>query len=368
MKVLLLGDASNYHHTLSVGLAARGHDVTVASDGSRWMNTGRDIDLTRRPGKLGGALLWAKLNTLLTADLRGYDVVQLVSPSFVQLRPQRLIKLFRRLKRNNGAVYLTALGTDSHLVRNLLGPDPALAYSEWHDSCGPSAWSSTPAAERDQWLAPELADYTDELYAGLDGAVTALYEYHRIAAAETPGLPLAYGGIPVEVPGAPLRERDFNWPLTVMLAAHRGREAEKGADILAELFRQLDADLPGRLRLWTPENVPYSQFVGLLDRADIVVDQLYSYTPATTALLAMARGAVTVTGGEEDFYRFIGEDSLRPIINPDPRDIDATYNNIKSILTRPGALAQMGAQGPEFVRRHNSPEVVAERFEKFWQR
>lgn len=366
MKVLLLGDASNYHHTLAGGLAALGHDVTVASDGSRWMDTQRDIDLSRRPGKLGGAMLWLKLNTLFAYDLKGYDVVQLVSPSFVQLRPQRLIRLFRHLKRDNGAVYLTALGTDSHLVRNLLGPKPALAYSEWHDSRGPSAWSTIAAAERDKWLAPELADYTDEFYAGLDGAVTALYEYHRITAAETSDLPLAYGGIPVEIPESDLRKRDFARPLTVMLAAHRGREAEKGADILADLFKRLDSALPGRLQLWQPENVAYAQFTGLLDRADIVVDQLYSYTPATTALLAMARGAVIVSGGEEDYYDFIGEPSLRPILNPDPRDIDATYNNIYRALTDAEALARMSAEGPEFVRRHNSPVTVARRFEQFW--
>ena len=368
MKVLLLGDASNYHHTLAEGLAALGHDVTVASDGSRWMNTRRDVDLSRRSGKLGGALLWLKLNTVLASDLRGYDVVQLVSPSFVRLRPQRLIKLFRRLKRDNGAVYLTALGTDSHLVRNLLGPRPALAYSEWHDHRGPSAWSATVEAERDQWLAPELADYTDEFYSGLDGAVTALYEYHRIAAAETPELPLAYGGIPVEIPDRKHRKRDFSAPLTVMLPAHRGREAEKGADLLADLFRQLNAALPGRMKLWQPENVPYAQFVGLLDRADIVVDQLYSYTPATTALLAMARGAVAVTGGEEEYYSFIGEREMRPILNPDPRDLEATYNNMYKALADPAALRRMSAEGPRFVERHNSPTVVAKRFEDFWSR
>ena len=368
MKVLLLGDASNYHRALATGLSGLGHDVTVASDGSRWMDTARDIDLSRRPGKLGGALLWLKLNTVLASDLRGYDVVQLVSPSFVQLRPQRLIKLLRRLKRDNGAVYLTALGTDSHLVRNLLGPRPALAYSEWHNEHGPSAWSATPGAERDQWLAPELADYTDEFYNTVDGAVTALYEYHRIAEAESPRLPIAYGGIPILIPDTRLRLRDFAAPLTVMMPAHRGREAEKGADVLRELFMRLDSDQPGRLKLWQPENVPYSQFTGLLDRADIVVDQLYSYTPATTALLTMARGAVAVSGGEEDFYRFIGEPVLRPIINPDPRNIEDTYNNISRLLAEPAELARMAAQAPEFVARHNSAEGVARRIEKFWLR
>ena len=47
MKILLLGDYSNYHRALSLALRKLGHDVTVASDGSRWMDTGRDIDLSR---------------------------------------------------------------------------------------------------------------------------------------------------------------------------------------------------------------------------------------------------------------------------------------------------------------------------------
>ena len=54
-NILLLGDYSNCHRTLATGLRALGCTVTIASDGSRWMNTHRDIDLSRADGKLGGA-------------------------------------------------------------------------------------------------------------------------------------------------------------------------------------------------------------------------------------------------------------------------------------------------------------------------
>ena len=80
MKVLLMGDGSAYHANLATALRAMGHSVTVASDGTRWMNTARDIDLARRPGKLSGALLWLRLSQLDAKRLRGYDVVQLSSP------------------------------------------------------------------------------------------------------------------------------------------------------------------------------------------------------------------------------------------------------------------------------------------------
>ena len=36
MKILLLGDYSNVHATLALGLRALGHKVTLASDGDTW--------------------------------------------------------------------------------------------------------------------------------------------------------------------------------------------------------------------------------------------------------------------------------------------------------------------------------------------
>jgi len=60
MKILLLGDASNYHVALAKGLRTLGHDVTVASNGSKWMKTPRDIDLYRHEHMLCGALLYAR--------------------------------------------------------------------------------------------------------------------------------------------------------------------------------------------------------------------------------------------------------------------------------------------------------------------
>lgn len=145
MKVLLMGDGSAYHANLAIALRGMGHDVTVASDGTRWMQTERDIDLSRSKGKLGGALLWMRLSGIDARRLKGYDVVQLSSPGFAPLRPKRLRVLFDRLKRDNGIVCLTALGTDSVYVRHcLFAKPPVLRYSEWKVGSERTPWSYTP--------------------------------------------------------------------------------------------------------------------------------------------------------------------------------------------------------------------------------
>ena len=81
MKILLIGEYSNVHNTLAHGLRELGHTVTVISNGDFWKNYPRDIDVSRRPGKLGGVLLLAKIYALLPR-MRGYDIVQFTNPVF----------------------------------------------------------------------------------------------------------------------------------------------------------------------------------------------------------------------------------------------------------------------------------------------
>lgn len=370
MKILLLGDASNYHRALSAGLAALGHDVTLASDGGAWMRTGRDIDISRtRAGKLSGAIYWLKLRSMLARDLRGYDVVQLVSPSFVELRPSRLRPLFDRLVAANGSVFLTALGTDSTYVRVLTGPNPPLRYSEWHAGPEMSAWSRTPEARFDAWTSRELASYTDYVYDRVDGVVSALYEYHEVVRAARPDLPLAYGGLPIDlsaIPAAPGRSAADTFK--IYLAAHRGREQEKGADILFPLVRAFAADHSREVSLLTPPNMPYADFLRFLGRTDLIVDQLYSYTPATSALLAMASGALAVTGCEPEYMRFIGESAPLPIINPSPQAPEAFLSELERLLREPERTADMRVAARAFVEKHHAAPTVAARFIDFWNK
>ena len=283
MKILLLGDASNYHVALAKGLRTLGHDVTVASNGSKWMKTPRDIDLYRHEHMLSGALLYARMSTVLASRLKGYDIVQMVSPGFVDLRPSLLERILRRLRRDNGALYLSALGTDAAFVRNLIGPHPALGFSEWREGNALSPWAKSPEAQLDKWLKKKLQQYNDLFYNTVDGVVSALYEYHKVIEAEYPHVPMVYGGIPVDRDPLPaMRIRPDGEKVKILYAVHRSRVAEKGADKLRPLLDRLVEEMPQDVEIVAPPNMPYLDFIRALADADMVCDQLYSYTPATT--------------------------------------------------------------------------------------
>ncbi|MDE6152983.1 MAG: glycosyltransferase family 1 protein, partial [Muribaculaceae bacterium] len=112
-------------------------------------------------------------------------------------------------------------------------------------------------------------------------------------------------------------------------------------------------------------NKTFDEFTELMKNSHVVLDQIYSYTPATTALMAMSYGLNVVTGGEPDYYDFIGEHDNRPIINA-PLQVEALTDVIERIVLNPDQIRQRGHRSRQFVVKHNDSRVVARRFLEFW--
>ena len=370
MKILLLGDASNCHRALSAGLKSLGHEVTVVSEGTGWMQTERDIDISRHlPGKLGGAELYFRLHTTLAPKLRGYDVVAVSSPTFLSLRPERLRVILDRLKRHNGAVFLTALGTDTPYVEECFDLASPMRYNEYMLYGSPSPFHAAHPEVAREWLGDYLRGYCDYFYSRIDGAVAVLWEYVLPLHRRLPESAIAYGGIPIEVDAiTPLPIDEHPEKVRLFLGRHRDRQAIKGTDRFEIAARRALERHPGKGELIVVENRPYKEYLELLRSAQVVLDQAYSYTPATNALLAMASGQCVVSGGEPEYYDFIGERENRPIWNS-PVDVEGMTRLFEEILiSPPGALRERGLRGREFVKKHNDATTVARRFLEAWER
>ena len=140
----------------------------------------------------------------------------------------------------------------------------------------------------------------------------------------------------------------------------------KGSDLLLDALRRTCDRYPKLCEMQVVENVPYKDYVELLSSAHVNLDQLYSYTPATNALLGMAMGIIAVSGAEPEYYDFIGEHQCRPIINVSPvveKDID---DKLAWIVEHRDVLPTLSLQSREFVEKHNDSIIVARRHLEFW--
>ena len=95
-------------------------------------------------------------------------------------------------------------------------------------------------------------------------------------------------------------------PLTILIGLQPKRDFMKGAMKIAAFVEEVARRHPGKVQIKYVEGVPYDEYMRLLAEADVLVDQLYSYTPSMNSLAAMARGTVVIGGGEEEYYEFIG--------------------------------------------------------------
>ncbi|MDD6940408.1 MAG: hypothetical protein PUI90_05690, partial [Prevotella stercorea] len=344
MKILLIGEASFLHNTLKKGLLERGHRVLTMSDGNGWHDAPRDIDLRRdgRWGKLGGLrVVWQLLRHL--PQLCGNDVVQIHNYQFVPLMYRWNTLLLRFLKLTNRRVVKGCFGDDPQIFRRQAKGVPAYSDTYWSGQLQNAELHRDRIAEVIEHGAEASWRKTTAM---ADALVACLYEYWLDYNEPPYAAKLHYIPLPMECeemvrwcdgemvkcvgndapspshPNASQLPTNLTTspphPLTILIGLQPKRDFMKGAMKIAAFVEEVARRHPGKVQIKYVEGVPYDEYMHLLAEADVLVDQLYSYTPSMNSLAAMARGTVVIGGGEEEYYEFIGEDTLRPIINVRP--------------------------------------------------
>ena len=369
MEILFVGDATNLHNCLAHALRDLGHTAVVASNGSHWMNTERDINLKRNPGKIGAVRYVLDVLRALP-KMRGFDVVETCGSIFLDLKPSKVRRVFDWLKQHNRLMVMSALGTD-YVYYHACHDGNTYRYSDFMVGDRPSPYALSneyQAKHEDNWKLPLMRKHSEHILNNIDGAVSCLWEYHECYKPLL-GNRLAYGGIPIDTKSISPHILDKEpEKVKFFIGIQRDRNILKGTDQLLEAAQRIVDRYPNQCELEVVENVPYEEYVQLLSQSHVLLDQLYSYTPATNALLAMARGLVAVSGAEPEYYDLIGEHDNQPIINVSPLvegDIDA---KLEWLVQNKQLLPDLSRHSREFVEKHNDSHVVAQRHLKFYNK
>ena len=392
MKILLLGEYSGVHSNLAKGLRALGHTVTVASNGDFWKNYPRDIDL-QRSLSLTGTLNFLRRLCKALPRMKGFDIVQLINPMFLELKAERLFPIYKYLRKNNRHIVLCAMGMDYYWVNTCVTAKP-LRYSDFN--IGDKLRTNADAlAERAAWIGTAKERLNKFIAHDCDHIVTGLYEYHvcykPVFENKTTFIPL-----PIDMDecrktgiGQPeKREKDDNSPypndrqqagnipsekreekprkIKIFIGINVARSEYKGTDIMLRAAQDVASRHPDAIELIVARSVPFSQYSQMMNSSDVILDQLYSYTPAMNALLAMSKGIVCVGGGEPESYDILNEHSLHPIINVQPT-YESVYSCLEQIALHPESIPALQNQSVEYVRRHHDHIKVARQYEQVYK-
>ncbi len=364
MKILLLGEYSNVHATLATGLRRLGHEVCVMSDGDGWKDYPRDVDLSRRSGILGKmSFLWRLVKAL--PRMRGYDVVQIINPMFLELKAERMMTFYRYIRRHNAKVVMGAFGLDYYWVSVNREQRP-MRYSDFN--IGDESRSDYVAqSDYREWVGTVRETLTKAVAKDADAIVAGLYEYfvtYELAEEGRLKEKLVYIPLPIVIPDN-VRPRKTDGKLRIFIGISKGRSAYKGTDIMLEAAREVEAQYPDRMELCVAEGLPFDEYRRIIDDSDVLIDQLYGYSPAMNALLAMSKGIVTVGGGEPEHYELLGEREQRPIVNVEPTR-ESVFRALESLVLHPEKVDEMKRESVAYVRRHYDFVQVARQYERLY--
>lgn len=364
MKILMLGDYSNLHACLAGELRRRGHHVTVVSDRCGHMKTEADIELRRNPGFFGSVgYLWKVMS--LIPSWSGYDVVQLINPVFLHLKPSKLLAIFRTLKRNNRSVFLTLCGDDHYFVKDCV-EGKLFRFSEYRILHHKTPMAIADPDREKGWLSKAHSDYHKALYKEITGAMSVLPEYDMSARLHMEPHKLAFTNIPVDLSSLAYSEFKFAGPVRILVGIRGGMEIQKGTVRILGLCRELEREMPGRIETRVVKDLALADYLNELKDSHIVIDQLYSYSPATNALQTMAQGRITASGGQPEYYDTIKED-IRPVFCLSPLESDDDIKSrLKALVSDTEGMRRMSSEGRALVERHNDVRRVADRFERHW--
>ncbi|WP_198334969.1 glycosyltransferase family protein [Psychrobacter namhaensis] len=356
MKILLLGEFSGLHKNLKEGLEEVGHEVDIASSGDGWKSIVSNIDLGSNYSNRYINRAHQLLKLLKNINkFRGYDIVQLIAPVVF---PQKLGLnkfIIKYILRNNSKVFLVGAGaTDTNsIIADFLQQE--FKYSElYFKPLGHRRkfWSQTQEGRKyNSWLLDKI-----------DGYIPIMYEYAQPY--RSAGHPKLCSTIPI-----PMNLKKIIYKENVIkdkLVFFHGlnRPEVKGTALIREAFERLERNYPNEVECVIDGRMPLADYLKVLERANVIVDQVYSVSTGVNGVYGLALGKVVVGGGEPEFLSEFNLDTS-PLIAIQP-NVDSIYEQLEALVQKRKEISLIGYKSRLLAENLHDYRKVAEQYISVW--
>ncbi|HEY4616728.1 MAG TPA: glycosyltransferase [Flavobacterium sp.] len=375
MRILLVGEYSRFHNSLKEGLVALGHDVVIIGDND-FKNYPLDISVYAKTFKKGCFLnkIRQGIFRLFKIDvaqieiafrfyanrkkLTGFDVVQLVNEYPLQSNVVLEKKILQYLFKNNKKIFLSSCGDDYVSVKHML--EDKFRYSVL------TPCKENPNLGHCQYTLRYVTKPFEELHK---------YVYENISAVIPADLDYA---IPLEnhpkaVPLIPYPinvDKNEYSPLLIdnkVIIFHGINEAnyyKKGNAFFEKALEVIEKKYADKVEIITTRSIPYATYIELYNKANILLDQAYSYDQGYNALEAMAKGKVVFTGAEKEFTAHYNLNE-RVCVNA-LADVDYLVKELSGLIDNPEEIMAIGKRARTFIEKEHDYKIIANRYLETW--
>ena len=351
MKILLLGEFSGFHRNLQIGLMGLGHEVDLLARRDGFKKLDVDVDLDFQGRGLRSALRTLSNRLSIGKVAQEYDVVQLVNSVLFMDTPILNELIMFDLLRRGGNVFLSACGTDPAYMAHARQRMRYTPIDDWLNldkktSRHPLEWSY-------------YRGWHDYVCKKVKGVIPIAYDYsvcYQDYPNVSPVIPL-----PINLEAYAPSPKPVSDKVVVLHGLIR--PGFKGTAHILDAFKILETEFPGRFEFIAKGSLPLAEYISLMERADIVVDQANSYSYGMNAVQALALGKVVLSGMEPESLLAMGlQDS--PVVNilPDARQIaDAIAGFLE-----PAAIRERGAWSRRYAEEVHDCRTIARQYLTTW--
>lgn len=352
-KVLLLGEFSGFYANLASGLRAIGHDVTIAAGYDGYKNIRPDIPLETSNSNRSLTASRYIMPFVKLPQLKNFDIVQVVHPFTPNLRYFPNYSYLNYLKKMNGKLFLSAAGSDPvywQIARKNLPYGPFDDYLKYDIK-----------KEVHKFQTSAYLDMNTKIVSLFDGIIPIMYDYYAgYRSFETCGSVIP---LPVDTKKMTYDPPDFSrQPLRVFHGLTR--YGFKGTKYVADAFEQLSQKYPRDIVCSIEGKLPLGEYLKLMAKQHVVVDQVNSHSMGMNALFSLASGKVTLSGSEP-----VADDLLygmsSPALNILP-NVKQIMSQLTSLLDIRNELSDLSAKGHDFICQHHCSIKVAQQYLNEW--
>ncbi len=351
MKILLFGEYSGFFNCLKDGFEQLGHEVFLVSDGDGKKDFPSDFRWDT------SLLKGTKINTIMNVSnlylhrklLKGYDIVLIVGPELVSSTHLWLNKpIYKYLIANNKKVYLSGAGISSQL------------FDYWYDSDskyhyymqGYFSEGRQPVFYHNQ----KMREWENYLFNNIAGYIPIWYEYFE---------PFKHYSSCKSIVRIPVNPSKFSFTPNII---HDGKVVfyhgitgpHKGVRFIKPAFDKMRQKYGNQAEFICAEKLPFDEYMKVVERTNIIVDDANSYSVAMNGLFSMLKGKI-IMGGAEPVANLKYGYEYNPVFNICP-DVDQICSVIEDIMSKRDSLDSIAKEGRKFVEQYHNYIEIAQQY------
>lgn len=345
---LIYGDYSSYGRSLSTGFRALGYksDVFDLFGGDGYKEIKSDFSV---PAKAHHLLKFFYVLRYLPKIL-SYDAIFIINPVFVRfMYAGPLVLLLAKLLRKK--IILLCCGDDVYYVRG--GQKGIL--KKW-------VYSGTNLPKKNYFKSPIDIVENQIVSSFADLIVPTMYDYAQAWRASPVNknklartIPLACDTTPVQL------ENIKKSPSTKIKILHGiTRSNVKGSDLILRALEKIQEKYANEVEIVVVERVTYDEYLGVLEGADILIDQAKGHSYGINCILGLLSGKVVLSCAD---WHCLNEFGLyeSPIQSITYSESDI-FKKLEHLIQNKNLIPALQVKGVNFAVDLHSPSYVAGEF------